>query len=59
MSAQLGLRVSVTTVAQPAVLVQADPSSLRLLGRYNIDDCTPQELLDLLSAAAVEQPQEG
>lgn len=58
-SAQLGLRVSVTTVAQPAVLVQADPSSLRLLGRYNIDDCTPQELLDLLSAAAAEQPQEG
>ena len=52
-SAQLGLRVSVSTVPQPAVLTRGDPASLRLLGRYNIDDCSPQELLDLLAGASV------
>ena len=54
-SAQLGLRASVSTVPQPAVLVRDDPASLRLLGRYNIDDCSTQELLDLLTNASVPQ----
>ena len=45
-SRDLGISVTLTTQAQKARLRQHDPSSLRLLGRYAIDDCTPQELLD-------------
>lgn len=49
-SAQLGFSITLTTRAQPALLRRNDPSSLRLMGRYSIDDCTPQELLKLIQA---------
>ncbi len=52
-SARLGLKASVSTVPQSALLVRGDPSSLRLMGRYNIDDCSVQELLELLEAASL------
>ena len=58
-SAGLGLRISVSTAAQPAVLRQGDPSSLRLLGRYNIDDCSARELLELLDAAVSQEAAAG
>ena len=50
-SAALGMEMSVSTAAQPALLRRGDPASLRLMGRYNIDDCSAQELLDLLASA--------
>lgn len=49
-SSKLGFSVTLTTQAEPAILRRGDPSSLRLLGRYSIDDCTPQELLALIKA---------
>lgn len=47
-SRDLGIPITLTTQAQKAQLRQHDPNSLRLLGRYTIDDCTPQELLALI-----------
>ncbi len=47
-SAQLGFSITLTTQAEPVVLRRNDPSSLRLMGRYSVDDCTPQELLELI-----------
>ena len=49
-SAQLGFTVTLTTRAEPALLRRNDPNSLRLMGRYYVDDCTPQELLALIEA---------
>lgn len=49
-SAQLGFTVTLTTRAEPALLRRNDPNSLRLMGRYSVDDCTPQELLALIEA---------
>lgn len=49
-SANLGFSVTVTTRAEPALLRRNDPSSLRLMGRYSVDDCTPQELLAMIEA---------
>lgn len=49
-SAQLGFSITLTTRAEPALLRRNDPSSLRLMGRYSIDDCTPQELLAMIQA---------
>lgn len=49
-SADLGFSVTVTTQAEPAILRHNDPSSLRLMGRYSVDDCTPQELLAMIEA---------
>lgn len=49
-SADLGFSVTVTTRAEPAILRRNDPSSLRLMGRYSVDDCTPQELLAMIEA---------
>lgn len=45
----LGIQVTLTTRAEPAQVVRGDPSSLRLLGRHSIDDCSPEELLALLA----------
>lgn len=49
-STQLGFSVTLTTQAKPALVRHNDPDSLHLMGRYSIDDCTPQELLALIQA---------
>ena len=49
-STNLGLSVTVTTRAERAILRRNDPSSLRLMGRFSVDDCTPQELLAMIQA---------
>ena len=47
-SQEAGFSITLTTRAEAAQLRQHDSHSLRLLGRYTIDDCTPQELLALI-----------
>lgn len=49
-SKELGFSVTLTTQMKPALLRRNDPSSLRLMGRYSIDDCTPQQLLEKIQA---------
>ena len=49
-SKELGFSVTLTTQMQPARLRRGDPDSLRLMGRYSIDDCTPQQLLEKIQA---------
>lgn len=44
-SAELGFSVTLTTQMEPALLRRGDAASLHLMGRYSIDDCSPQELL--------------
>lgn len=44
-SADLGFSVTLTTQMEPALLRRGDAASLRLLGRYSVDDYSPQELL--------------
>lgn len=48
-SAQLGVQASLTTKMEAAQLVYGDPSCLRLMGRYSIDDCTPDELFAIIA----------
>lgn len=45
---ELGIKVTLTTQMEPARLFQGDMNSLRLLGRYSIDDCTVDELFTLI-----------
>lgn len=45
---ELGIKVTLTTQMEPAHLIQGDMNSLRLLGRYSIDDCTVDELFTLI-----------
>ena len=47
-STQLGFSITLTTQAEPAVLRRSDPGCLRLMGRYSVDDCAPEELLELI-----------
>lgn len=47
-SAQLGFQISLTTHMEQAHLVKGDMNSLRLLGRFSIDDCTPEELFQMI-----------
>ncbi len=44
-SAEMGFSVTLTTQMETALLRRGDPASLRLMGRYSIDDCPWQELL--------------
>lgn len=48
-AAEAGFRVSFTTRMQASVLRRGDRESLRLLGRYSIDDCPAQRVLALLA----------
>ncbi len=45
---ELGIRITLTTKMEHAVLKRNDPESLYLLGRYSIDDCTAEELLAMI-----------
>lgn len=45
---ELGIKVTLTTQMEPARVLQGDMNSLRLLGRYSIDDCTVDELFTLI-----------
>lgn len=45
---ELGIKVTLTTQMEPARLIQGDMNSLRLLGRYSIDDCTVDDLFTLI-----------
>ncbi|MGI5963583.1 MAG: polysaccharide deacetylase family protein [Lawsonibacter sp.] len=49
-SLEEGISVTLTTQAQTAHLRSGDLGSLRLLGRYTIDDCTPYQLLTYIQA---------
>lgn len=49
-SAELGFSVTLTTQMETALLRRGDATSLRLMGRYSIDDCTPQQLLKQIQA---------
>lgn len=49
-SAEAGITVTLTTKMETAHLVHGEPDSLRLLGRYSIDDCTPEELLSIITS---------
>lgn len=43
---ELGIKATFTTVPEHTQLVKGDPSSLRLMGRYSIDDCSVLELFE-------------
>ncbi len=45
---ELGYLMSFTVEPHDNVLVPGQPDSLSLLGRYNVDDITPQQLLEML-----------
>ena len=48
-AAELGFPITLTTVMEQARLVRGDLDSLLLLGRFSIDDCTPQALLEQIA----------
>lgn len=56
---QLGFELSFTVVPKMNTLRFGDPGCLALMGRYTVDDISPQQLLELLAEGAASPSRRG
>lgn len=56
---QLGFELSFTVVPKMNTLRFGNPGCLALMGRYTVDDISPQQLLELLAEGAASPSRRG